>query len=427
MGKSRQFSLKYTAIVSAASATVLFAPLSLAEAQQGAPISYAGQSNFQPASTSFDQSHGAGQATGAPIRFAGTSYQIASSAAPAYAYPVSAQAASARTKRIEFRYPDQPNVVHSTDDRIRATGNPKPTVAAPSSNPPQTQAPRQYAAVGAPTLITPQRQNPPVLHQPHYNKPIIEEVSMGEALMPAAQPLSAIEQGTPTIQPVAQPGFEERGIASWYGDEFHGQPTANGEIFDMTALSAAHPTLPLPSLVQVTNLSNNREVVVRVNDRGPFEPNRMIDLSKRAADELGFLVEGEAKVSVRYLGPAPVAADTFVGQGEPIKTQATTDKPAQATTINPQSYPQPKMKPIPNPVDNSFFIQAGSFSQMENAQRLSFELGGSLPVDVVLANVHGADFFRVLIGPYRSRADAAMMRDQLAAGAIVDGIVVKAN
>src|SRR5471030_1414681 len=96
------------------------------------------------------------------------------------------------------------------------------------------------------------------------------------------------------------------GLASWYGDDFHGRYTANGEIFDMNSISAAHPTMPLPSYARVTNLANHRSIVVRVNDRGPYVGNRVIDLSVKTAKILGFYGEGVAKVKVDYVGRAPL-------------------------------------------------------------------------------------------------------------------------
>lgn len=99
--------------------------------------------------------------------------------------------------------------------------------------------------------------------------------------------------------------YEEVGMASWYGDRFHGRPTATGETFDMNALTAAHKTLPLPGLVEVTNFENGRTAVLRVNDRGPFVDGRIIDLSRGAARELGLLERGVGRVRVRYLGRAP--------------------------------------------------------------------------------------------------------------------------
>lgn len=98
--------------------------------------------------------------------------------------------------------------------------------------------------------------------------------------------------------------YRETGVASWYGTPFHGRKTANGEVYDMHGISAAHPTLPLPSLARVTNLQNGRSIVVRINDRGPFAKKRIIDLSRRAAWELGFKDQGTTDVEVVYLGLA---------------------------------------------------------------------------------------------------------------------------
>jgi rare lipoprotein A (peptidoglycan hydrolase) len=109
--------------------------------------------------------------------------------------------------------------------------------------------------------------------------------------------------------PVNDQSYDHVGLASWYGDFFHGRRTANGEIYDMNALTGAHPTLPLPTYVTVTNLTNKRTVVVRINDRGPYHDSRIIDLSHRAAQELGFFGHGTAAVRVRYLGPAPLNGD----------------------------------------------------------------------------------------------------------------------
>lgn len=104
--------------------------------------------------------------------------------------------------------------------------------------------------------------------------------------------------------PRYDPDYEEVGMASWYGPQHQGNRTADGEVFDMNAPTAAHKTLPLPSLVEVKNLDNGRKVVVRVNDRGPFVEGRIIDLSRAAAEELGMIRQGVARVRVRYLGPA---------------------------------------------------------------------------------------------------------------------------
>jgi rare lipoprotein A len=100
--------------------------------------------------------------------------------------------------------------------------------------------------------------------------------------------------------------YREEGTASWYGDDFHGRLTANGEVFDMGALTAAHPTLPMPCYARVTNLSNGKSLVVRVNDRGPYHGNRLIDVSNKAAELLEFKGNGVARVRVEYVGRAPI-------------------------------------------------------------------------------------------------------------------------
>lgn len=109
--------------------------------------------------------------------------------------------------------------------------------------------------------------------------------------------------------PKDQPNYAATGVASWYGNDFHGRLTANGEIFSANAISGGHPTLPLPSYVRVTNLDNGRALTVRINDRGPYMDGRIIDLSQRSAELLGFINEGTADVKVEYVGPAPLNGD----------------------------------------------------------------------------------------------------------------------
>ncbi|MFN3931528.1 MAG: septal ring lytic transglycosylase RlpA family protein, partial [Brevundimonas sp.] len=137
-------------------------------------------------------------------------------------------------------------------------------------------------------------------------------------------------------RPEEQPRYDETGLASWYGDQFHGRPTATGERFDMNALTAAHKTLPLPGLVEVTNLANGRRVVLRVNDRGPFVDSRIIDLSRGAADALDLRRAGVGEVRVRYLGRAPRQ-----GGGSTLQYAAA---PAPAPAPAP---PAPAIGPVP--------------------------------------------------------------------------------
>ncbi|RIJ20648.1 septal ring lytic transglycosylase RlpA family protein [Henriciella barbarensis] len=146
---------------------------------------------------------------------------------------------------------------------------------------------------------------------------------------------SALDLSAPLLNPASTKSSfvaaKESGKASWYGRAFNGRPTASGEIFDAAQLTAAHPSLPLPSLVKVTNQSNGREIVVRVNDRGPFTGGRIIDLSRRAAETLGMLEQGVATVTLDYLGPAPTK--------QTVQYDAPDQYAAHAAT---RSWPEPE-------------------------------------------------------------------------------------
>ncbi|MEO1189472.1 MAG: septal ring lytic transglycosylase RlpA family protein, partial [Pseudomonadota bacterium] len=228
---------------------------------------------------------------------------------------------------------------------------------------------------------------------------------------------------------------EERGRAGVYMDGFDGQPTANGEIFDETAMTAAHPSLPLPSLVQVINEDNSREVVVRVNDRGPFDGKRVLELSPRAASVLGVQKGGSAAVRIRYLGPAPVQQNPETYASTRIEDEALPPVQTAPTPVLPPVQPQPVPTTRPAPVRvaslsvgsaapaGNVFIQAGAFSDIANAQRLSTDIGGSLPVKIEEARVNGGDFFRVLVGPFPTRDMAERERQDLSRSGIVDGFL----
>ncbi len=112
-------------------------------------------------------------------------------------------------------------------------------------------------------------------------------------------------------RPHAQPRYDAVGMATWYGAQYHNRHTADGEVFDMNRPSGAHTTLPIPCLVEVTNLENGRRLRLRINDRGPFTPGRILDVSREGARELGFYEKGSAKVRVRYLGPAPAVTGSI--------------------------------------------------------------------------------------------------------------------
>ena len=202
--------------------------------------------------------------------------------------------------------------------------------------------------------------------------------------------------------PEFDPSYEAVGIASWYGQQFHGRPTANGEIFDMRQVSAAHPTLPMPSLVEVTNLENGRSMKLRVNDRGPFHDNRLIDLSQAAARELGFEGKGLARVQVRFVSLLPA-------NGRPPVAGATTRPTTTLAAVAPApAVRAPARAAAPAGTNgcgaaDTHFVQVAAFSEQANARRLAGELTRLGRVEVVNA---AAPPTRVRLGPYESRRDA---------------------
>lgn len=276
--------------------------------------------------------------------------------------------------------------------------------------------------------------------------------------------------------PTPEPGYSQTGTASWYGPGFHGQASASGETYDQNAMTAAMPTLPIPSLVQVTNLANGREVILRVSDRGPFVGDRIIDVSRRAAEVLGFDQTGTARVHVRYLGPAPrhyaengqaapmqVAAAPMapltIAAGAPVsyarsapqvarvdgpiplfpqpggttetasaapslsETRAPTTQPPVQTVAWTQSQPQPLSATAAAPL-NSYVVQVGAFSDPATAHRIeaAVQSAGSVSVDS-RATASGATLYRVRLGPYSSREEADAARRAVANLGFAEAIV----
>lgn len=242
--------------------------------------------------------------------------------------------------------------------------------------------------------------------------------------------------------PAVNYGYNETGIASWYGDAFHGKSTANGELYDMNGLTAAHRTLPLPSVVRVTNLENGRAMNLRVNDRGPFAHGRIIDVSRRAAQLLGFEQQGTARVRVEVLadesrtlaGQVPAGAGQMAA-GEPVPEAAprvpvTTQDLASGTTsttgtsaaAQPSAVQQlaspaqivPDGRVTQLPVSpTSIYVQAGAFTDIYNATRLQAQLRQFGQVLVVPVYVDGQQFYRVRVGPLGTVADADQMLAQI--------------
>ena len=241
--------------------------------------------------------------------------------------------------------------------------------------------------------------------------------------------------------PREQPDYDETGIASWYGAQFHGKHTSNGEIFDSNALTAAHRTLPMPVNVRVTNLENGRSLILRVNDRGPFARGRIIDVSKHAAELLGFYGTGTAKVRVTYLGRAdmngaplpdntPVAIATAVPAvpTQKVDTAALNIVPGaavapviQVTSLAPAAVataptPTTDIEPtgqvvhVAVPAVTHLYVQAGAFGSRANADRLKEKLAAASGLFISPIDRNGQRLYRVRIGPFDdvNAADAAL-------------------
>jgi rare lipoprotein A len=221
--------------------------------------------------------------------------------------------------------------------------------------------------------------------------------------------------------PSYDPSYAAVGIASWYGYPFHGRATANGELFDRDKPSAAHPTLPLPSIVRVTNLANQRQLELRVNDRGPFVDDRIIDLSQAAARALGFEQHGITEVRVEFLGladglgtpPQPAAPPVQVAAAtaQPVSAVApqAVDAPALRAALQPAAPPAVAEQRVAGaPLDKRClgFIQVGAFAEPDRAERLAKELDAAmaLPVSADLPSVDR--YARVRLGPIGDPGEA---------------------
>lgn len=287
---------------------------------------------------------------------------------------------------------------------------------------------------------------------------------------PKATPSGTYKVGSPYqidgvwYYPRVDYSYNETGIASWYGPGFHTKATANGEAYNENELTAAHQTLPMPSLVRVTNLENGRSIVVRINDRGPFVSGRLIDMSRRGAQLLGFDQQGTAKVRVEILaeesraiaaaaqnagaqfaggspdgGPVPQAAPRVAvsveatplpppagvkaapGSGvPPTVAQATPAQPraiaapttvAGTTSDDGRFLPAPVVEQVAVPAKpGKIYIQAGAFANYDNANKLRARLNSIAPTNLSNAIVNGTQYFRVRVGPFDQveRADQVL-------------------
>ena len=363
------------AAVGLAGIVVLFhAPVSVA--QNPAPIIFANSPD--------------GSARNAqPSTRTGARYQQVASA------PISSASIVSSERRTEYRYPDQPNTVFGSEGPRRTTGKSAPIAFSSSEAAIAPSTARSYALSAK------------------------ADVSEDAAPQKIGAPYQVMGRW---YVPAAEPDYDEVGIGSWYGPKFHGKPTANGETFDQHAMTAAHPTLPIPSLARVTNLDNGRTIVVRINDRGPFIDNRIIDLSKHAAQAIGYHDEGKARVRVEYIGTAPRTPNSlpahYIAQNERALQRANTSSPAPV----PVSH-----GPLTSPNGyGAFHLQAGSFTELGNAHALRERLNGISHVQIKEARINGREYFRVMLGPWSARLEAEEMKRQLSRAGL-DTVLVAAK
>jgi len=215
--------------------------------------------------------------------------------------------------------------------------------------------------------------------------------------------------------------YKERGIASWYGKKFHGERTSTGEIYNMYEMSAAHRTLPLPSYAKVTNISNQKSVIVRVNDRGPFVNDRIIDLSYTAAYKLGIIGNGSAEVEVESIDPnvtvsaiAPVAVKSQPLDIQPASSVVAT-APASVTTSELPPANSTPVTAVPENNNNSVYLQLGAFMSQQNAERflarMRHDLASTGKQFKLTTTSDG--LARVHMGPYSSQNDARISAENL--------------
>lgn len=247
--------------------------------------------------------------------------------------------------------------------------------------------------------------------------------------------------------------YRQEGIASWYGQDFHGKKTANGEKYDMNDVTAAHPTLPLPSMVKVTNLDNGRVLEVRVNDRGPYHSTRIIDLSRRAAQLLGFYEAGTAHVRVEIDASASLelkslamrahppempkvaavpravvsetALEPVVATGSDLGAKPVSP-PKRAASLAPLPPPKTPARAIPSAgVNSGIFVQAGAFADINNAKRLEAQLKTFGPVLLLPVMINNTAVYRVRLGPVDDDATAESLMTQVKSLGYDDAQIVR--
>lgn len=288
---------------------------------------------------------------------------------------------------------------------------PSPVAATPASPPPAAAVPTPSATESASAAKKPggyylddgpADNIPEGLIDTPDAEPKIEPYAKGPS-----KPYTVFEQ---TYVPITDNRpFVQRGKGSWYGKKFHGQRTASGEIYDMFKMTAAHPTLPLPSYARVTNLRNGKQVVVRINDRGPFHPERIIDLSYTAALKLGYVQSGSTELEVERLLPEEIArlqADK--------RTREAVTKSALPTPDDPIARLASGGTPPVAAESTGIFLQFGAYAQANNAHAMRERLLSGWPADLPPPTVvQTGGLYRLHSGPFASREQAAAAAQQL--------------
>ncbi len=233
--------------------------------------------------------------------------------------------------------------------------------------------------------------------------------------------------------PKHEPNYSKTGIASWYGPKFNRRMTSNGEWFDMEQLTAAHTTMELPSYAKVTNLENGREVIVRVNDRGPFVNDRIIDMSKRSADLLGFRGRGKAKTHVQYIGPAPLQDPTYshlAAMNQELQRRTPLNQMIASANLRDGRYgeSQPPLNTANVAASaptrtGGYYIQVAAFADPGNAQRTKEALADLGSVQIKPANGSFGPLYRVRVGPLDNHATAQSALQQVRARGHHDAVV----
>jgi len=226
--------------------------------------------------------------------------------------------------------------------------------------------------------------------------------------------------------------FKQKGTGTWYGKKFHGQRTSSGEIYDMYKMTAAHPTLPIPSYARVTSIDSGEQVIVRVNDRGPFHATRVIDVSYTAALKLGFLGKGSHQVVVERLLPADIdaiLAARAAPKPVPSVVAISIDTPPETgAVVQPEVSAQMDATvaaPAPAALSSGFYLQLGAYSRADNAETGRSRLAPYAAALGTLGVVQAGNLFRLYGGPFSSRADAARAAANLPESTGIKPIVIE--